>query len=186
MDHPTQPADFSIGQKVLHWLIAVAIILDLFIAQKFGGAMTDADRFESRSDHASLGTLVACLFAIRLYLRFKHGAPPLPIDIPRVQARLAHLMHWALYVLIGLLILSGIGSAISANSIVSPFALFTYGNGVGNETVYRVLRTIHEFSTKAIIALIALHVFAALYHLFSQHRDLTVRMLKFWKSETAV
>lgn len=177
--------DFSIGQKILHWLIAAAIMLDLFIAQKFGGAMTDIDRFDSRNDHSSLGTLVAVLFAIRLYLRFKYGAPSLPPDLPAWQVRTAHLAHWSLYSLIGLLILSGIGSAISANSIVAPFGLFAYGDGTGDQIVFGLIRGVHEFSTKAIIALIVVHIMAALYHLFSNHRHLTVRMMQFWKSEVA-
>ncbi len=175
--------DFTVGQKLLHWLIAIAIIMDLFIAQKFGGVMEDMDRFESRSDHASLGTIVAVLFAIRLYLRFKHGAPLLPSDLPVWQTRIAHLAHWALYGLIGLLILSGIGSAINANSVVSPFGLFAYGDGTGGGDTYDLIRMVHEFATKAIIALIILHVIAALYHLASKHRHLTLRMMMFWRSE---
>lgn len=177
--------DFSVGQKVLHWLIALAIIMDLFIAQKFGGLMEDVDRFESRSDHASLGTIVAVLFAIRLYLRIKHGAPPLPSDLPAWQARIAHAAHWMLYGLIALLILSGIGSAINANSVVSPFGLFAYGDGSGGQGLYDTIRTVHELATKTIIALIVLHVAAALYHLVTKHRQLTLRMMMFWRSAKA-
>ncbi|MEM1050659.1 MAG: cytochrome b/b6 domain-containing protein [Pseudomonadota bacterium] len=181
--HSTQ-RDYRVAQKALHWLIGIAIMLDLFIAQKFGGVMEDWDRFESRSDHASLGTLVALFFAVRLYLRIKYGAPPLPNDIPAWQARLAHAAHWALYGLIGLLIVSGIAAAINANSAVSPFGLFAYGDGVGNAELFAAIRTVHELTTKAIIGLIALHVAAALFHLTSKHhRHLTLRMLRFWRSE---
>lgn len=178
-------SDFTVGQKLLHWLIAIAIIMDLFIAQKFGGVMEDMDRFESRSDHASLGTIVAVLFAIRLYLRFKHGAPLLPSDLPVWQIRIAHFAHWALYGLIGLLILSGIGSAMNANSVVSPFGLFAYGDGSGGGSIYDAIRAVHDLATKAIIALIILHIVAAFYHLLSKHRDLTLRMMMFWRSGKA-
>ena len=182
--YKAQP-DYRIAQKVLHWLIGIAIMLDLFIAQKFGGVMEDWDRFESRSDHASLGTLVALFFAVRLYLRMKHGAPPLPADIPAWQARLAHAAHWALYGLIGLLIVSGIAAAINANSVISPFGLFAYGDGVGNVDLFDTIRTVHELATQAIIGLIVLHVAAALLHLASKHhRCLTLRMLRCWRSET--
>lgn len=182
MSYTLQGADFSVGQKVLHWLIAIAIIFDLFVAQKFGGVMMEADRFESRSDHASLGTVVAVLFALRLYLRLKHGAPALPADLPGWQKQIAHLVHWVLYGLIGLLILSGIGSAITANSSVAPFGLFAYGDGIGNAATFDLIRSVHEVATKAIIALIVLHIAAALYHLVSKHRALTLRMMMFWRS----
>ncbi len=179
-------SDYSIAQKVLHWLIAIAIMLDLFIAQKFGGVMEDWDRFESRSDHASLGTLVALLLVVRLYLRMKHGAPPLPADIPRWQARMAHAAHGALYGLVGLLLLTGIATAMNANSLVMPFGLYSYGNGVGDLDTFNVFRLVHELATQAIIALIVLHIAAALFHLLTKHhRHLTLRMMKFWKSEAS-
>ena len=133
MKRTNAPSDYSIAQKCLHWIIGLAIMADLFIAQKFGREMVDIDRFESRNDHATLGTLVAAFFAIRLYLRFKRGAPALPSDLPSWQLTAATMAHRALYALIGIIILTGIGSAISANSAVSPFGLFSYGDGQGTD-----------------------------------------------------
>ena len=60
-------ADYAVTQKVLHWLMALLIMLDLIIAQKFGGEMADWDRFASRSDHASVGITIAVLLVLRLY-----------------------------------------------------------------------------------------------------------------------
>ena len=54
-------SDYLISQKVIHWLMAFLIILDLNIAQKFGGEMELWDRLESRVDHATVGILVTCL-----------------------------------------------------------------------------------------------------------------------------
>ena len=88
--------------------------------------------------------------------------------------------------LIGVLILSGIGAAMTANSIVSPFGLFAYGDGQGNEAAFDFVRRMHEIATKAIIALIVLHVAAALYHMVSKHRALTLRMMMFWRSGAPV
>ena len=54
--------DYLISQKVIHWLMAFLIILDLNIAQKFGGEMELWDRLESRVDHATVGIIVTVLF----------------------------------------------------------------------------------------------------------------------------
>lgn len=159
-------------------------MLDLFVAQKFDGVMEDWGRFESRSDHVSLGTLVAIFFAVRLYLRIKHGAPPLQTDLPAWQARLAQAAHWALYGLIGALVASGVAAAINANSPISPFGLFVCGDGMGNADLFAAIRAVHEWATQAIIVFILVHIGAALFRLASKpHRHLTVRVLRFWRSE---
>ena len=48
-------ADFLKSQKIIHWIMAIIIMLDLNIAQKFGGEMDILDRLESRIDHTSVG-----------------------------------------------------------------------------------------------------------------------------------
>lgn len=178
----SQRADYTVAQKVLHWLMALAIMIDLFIAQKFGEVMEDWDRFESRSDHAAVGTVVAILLVLRLYLRLRYGAPPLPADMPAWQKPLAHLAHWALYILIGALIVTGVLTALDANSVVAPFGLFAINDGAGSAESYLSLRGFHELVTEAIIALIVFHIVAALYHAIVVKDGVTSRMLRFWRS----
>lgn len=178
--------DYRISQKIIHWLMATAILLDLFVAQKFGGVMVNADRFESRSDHSSVGTIVAVLFILRLYLRIRNGAPPLPETMPNWQKKLSHIAHWTLYILIGSLITTGILTAMNANSVVTPFNIFAYGDGMGELETFVFIRGFHEFATKAIMALIGLHIVGAIYHLIIVRDGVTNRMLKFWQSKKAV
>ena len=78
-------SDYLISQKVIHWLMAFLIILDLNIAQKFGGEMELWDRLESRVDHATVGILVTVLFILRIILRYMYGAPALPNTMPNWQ-----------------------------------------------------------------------------------------------------
>lgn len=63
--------DYSIAQKSVHWLMATLIILDLFIAQKFGDPMEILDRIESRSDHGTLGAITAILFVFASFYVLK-------------------------------------------------------------------------------------------------------------------
>ena len=50
--------EYTVIQKALHWLMAGIIMLDLFIAQKFGNFMELPDRLESRVDHSTMGLIV--------------------------------------------------------------------------------------------------------------------------------
>ena len=175
-------SDYSVGQKILHWLMAFLITMDLFVAQKFGGVLEDWDRLESRVDHGSLGTIVALLFIWRLFLRYRHGAPPLPAGMPGWQVRAAKAGHWLLYFLIGFLILSGLITASNATAPVPLFGAFDITIGQSEETAFIFLRQFHEFATKAVIALIAIHVVASIYHHFVAKDDSTAKMLRFWRS----
>ena len=175
-------SDYTIGQKVVHWLMAIVIILDLNTAQKFGRVMEDWDRLESRADHATLGTIVAILFVLRLFLRYRHGAPPLPAGMPSWQLRAAKAGHWLLYFFIGFLILSGLLTASNAASPILIFQSLDITVGRTDETVFQFLRQFHEFATNAVIALIVAHFIAALHHHFVSKDDSTKRMLRFWKS----
>jgi cytochrome b561 len=67
--------DYTVIQKSLHWLMAGIIMLDIFVAQKYGNTMQIADRLESRVAHSTMGLLLLSLFVIRLVLRFIYGDP---------------------------------------------------------------------------------------------------------------
>jgi len=178
----TERTDYSIAQKVIHWIMALLIMMDLFVAQKFGGLMEDWDRLESRADHGSLGTIIGVLFISRLLLRFRYGAPPLPATMPQWQIWSAKAAHLLLYLFIGFLILSGLATAANAASPVNLFGAFDITVGQTDETTFDFIRQFHEFATNAVIALIGIHIAAACYHHFFAKDETTIRMLRFWKS----
>ena len=181
MSNTTLPTDYSVAQKVVHWLMSILIVMDLFVAQKFGGVMQDWDRLESRADHGSLGTIVAVLFLIRLYLRYRHGAPALPETMSNWQIKAAKWGHYLLYFLIGWLVVSGLVTAANATSPVALFGSWDITIGRTDTGWFDTLRVFHEFATKAIIALIGIHFLAALYHQFFAKDRTLIKMLKFWK-----
>ena len=103
--------------------MAIIIMLDLNIAQKFGGEMELLDRLESRVDHATAGMIVTFLFILRILLRYRYGAPSLPNNA-LWQTYLAKIGHFGLYFLMGLLIVSGITTANFTNDPIVVFGLF--------------------------------------------------------------
>ena len=113
--------DYYRIQKVIHWLMAIIIMLDLNVAQKFGGEMELLDRLDSRVDHATAGLIVTFLFILRLFIRYKYGAPALPSTMPYWQVIGAKIGHYGLYFLMGMLIVTGI---LSANLTSDPILVF--------------------------------------------------------------
>ena len=145
--------------------------------------MEEIDRLESRVDHGSLGTIVAILFLLRLYLRFRHGAPALPPTMPNWQVNAAKIGHALLYLLIGFLILSGLFTAANAGSPVALFGVFDITIGQTDEVRFDFVRQFHEFATNAVIAIMVIHLLAALYHHFYLKDHTTRQMVKFWSSK---
>ena len=174
--------DYTVIQKTLHWLMASIIMLDLFVAQKFGSYMEIADRLESRVDHSTMGFLVLTLFIIRLVLRMTYGAPKEDNASPLWQVWMAKLAHGLLYVLMGLLVGSGLLTAVSATSSIEVFGIFDITLGRMNDEFFDFVRQFHEFFTEVMIGLVVIHVAAALYHQFIRRDNLLLKMLTFKRS----
>ena len=161
--------------------MAFAIMLDLNVAQKFGGEMELWDRLESRADHATMGLIITFLFLLRILLRYRYGTPSLPSSMPKRQVIAAQIGHYGLYFLMGALMLTGIISANFASDPIMVFSSYDLAFANHNDDLFLIVRGIHEFCTNAIIALIAVHILAALYHHFIVKDVTTINMLKFWK-----
>ena len=162
--------------------MAFLIMMDLFVAQKLGGEMEEWDRLDSRIDHGSLGVIVGVLLLVRLLLRFKYGAPSLPVTMPQWQVWSAKAVHFLLYFFIGFLVLSGLATAINATSPVPLFGVFDITVGQADDNTFGFIREFHEFATNAMIALIGIHIVAAVYHHLIAKDNTTIRMLRFWRS----
>ena len=175
--------DYLKSQKIIHWIMAFLIILDLNIAQKFGGEMELLDRLESRVDHATVGTIITFLFVLRLALRYFYGAPNLPSTMPKWQIYAAHIGHYGLYTLMGLLMITGFISASFASEPIIIFNNFNLAFAGHNDNLFMLFRGVHEFCTNAIIFLIIVHIVAALYHHFIAKDRTTIKMLKFWTAK---
>lgn len=175
--------DYAVIQKILHWVIGLIIIVDLFAAQKFGDFMENWDRLESRSDHATLGVTVAVLFLLRMFFRYRYGAPPLSKTMPNWQIYIARFTHFLFYIIIAFLLLSGLLTAFNADSQIMIYQIFNIVSANPSESSFVTFRQFHELMTNILIALIVLHIIAALYHHFVVRDGITRRMLIFWRSE---
>ena len=164
--------DYYISQKLIHWLMAFLIILDLNIAQKFGGEMELWDRLESRVDHATVGILVTILFIFRIILRYKYGAPALPNSMPNWQKFSAKIGHYSLYFFITLLIFTGIASAYFTSDPIVVFGSLNLSSETDSQGAFQLIRGLHEFSTNAVIFLILAY---KLLQIVSSHMNIGLK-----------
>lgn len=161
---------FSVLQRTLHWLMAVMVIAMLFIGVTMVSTV-EPIHMTLIEIHKPLGIAILGLVLIRLMARWRHGAPPLPPELPSVQAAAAHLSHWLLYALLILMPLIGWGM-LSAGGypIVLLGSLHLPSILPHRDWLHADLWYAHVLLAYLFFAVILLHVAAALFHALI-HRD---------------
>lgn len=166
----------------LHWATALLIMLMI----PFGlllGELPASVKFDGYALHKSIGLVVLALGVFRLIWRFMNPPPALPESMPASTRFLAHSAHWMLYFLIIAMPLSG-WIMISATAKY-PTVFFWLGEapflpmptGIDKHEVHEQFETYHLYLAYGAIALIVLHIGAALQHHFILKDGITARML---------
>lgn len=160
----------------LHWLIAGAVIANICLGLYMSEILADRDpsRIEILQLHKSVGLTVLTLSLTRLGWRLINPAPPLPNSISPWLRILARGMHYLLYFLIIAIPLSGwaLVSLSRANVSTFYFGLFHWPNlpfpaniPTGQKhTLHHGFNVAHVYLAFSAIALVPIHVAAALYH----------------------
>jgi cytochrome b561 len=167
----------------LHWLIAALIICGFYI----GWIMTDIHGFTPTklkyfSWHKWIGVTVFVLAVARVLWRATHRAPALASATPAWQQAAAHLVHGVLYVLMLAIPLSGYFYSSAAGIQVVYLGIVPLPTIIGPDQALKAsLRTVHVLLDYTLLALVAMHVAAALKHQFVDRDGLLARMVPFLK-----
>ena len=176
----------------LHWLIALAII-GMLILGKYMADLPDSDptRFDLIQLHKSIGITILGFSVLRLMWRLVNKVPPLPAHMPAWERFAAHTSHFLLYVLIIGIPLSG-WATVSASPLGIPTIWFGtveiphlpgLQGFADQHAAEGNLRETHELLGDLMIALLVIHVAAALKHHLWDRDDVLVRMLPFSKGK---
>ena len=155
---------FTPLQRLLHWLMAACILAMLFIG--VGMVSTVMPKYLTLvSIHKPLGIAILTLALIRLALRLRYGAPPLPADLPEPMKLAAKVSHYAFYALMISMPLIGWGMLSAA---AYPVVLFEGWHLPAilrqSDSLHTLLWDAHFYLAFAFFALTLLHVAAALFH----------------------
>ncbi|MDA9877526.1 cytochrome b [bacterium] len=150
--------------KILHWLTAVLIFVQIplgFYAESLKLSPLKMDIFVW---HKSLGMLVFLLLILRLLWRIK-GTIPKTVGASLIQQHLAQAAHYLLYGLMVLLPISGWITSSAANIPIKLFWLIPLPALVGPDDALKSLAAeVHEISVFVLLAVLILHIGAALHH----------------------
>jgi cytochrome b561 len=168
---------------LLHWVMAALILVAWSIAIAIDDMPLSPARISWLSWHKWLGMTVFFLVIFRILWRATHAAPPLAIAIPAWQEKVMKLTHIALYLLMLAIPLVGWLMSSAKGYTVNYFGLFELPDLVDMDKAFgHLLKEIHEFLANGLMALVGLHVLAALKHQFIDKDGLLSRMF-FCKSK---
>jgi cytochrome b561 len=161
----------------LHWLMAVLILVQALV----GWIAHDMERSPARIDamtfHKSLGFTLLLLLLLRLAWRWTHSVPPPPAGSSAWEVRLARLAHVALYLLLAAIPLAG---WVAASAYVVPWKLWWSipmpRIVAPDRATFDLASEAHESLVALFLAILALHVAAALWHHFVRRDRVLIDM----------
>ncbi len=160
-----EQAGYGPVAKTFHWLVVALLLAQYFV----GWVMPDIHRGTKAEGmilwHLWIGATIVVVLALRLILRIARPVPLLEDGTPPWQNKLAHATHWSLYLCLILLLGLGWANASARDYPVSLFGIVSLPPIMPvNSRIGMAAGDIHSFVGWCLLALIGLHVAAALYH----------------------
>ena len=163
----------------IHWLSAVLILIQLASGFRTAATVENAAKEAVLSVHVALGGAILLLMVLRLlWWRFADQKPAPVASDPAWQTFSGRAVHFLFYIVtfgmiasgIGMMVLSGAGEILSG-AVDAPLPDFS--------TIRP--RATHGLGGRLMVALLLLHIGAALYHHFVK-RDRTLGRM-WWGSK---
>jgi cytochrome b561 len=157
---------------ILHWLIAAMIIgmiaLGLFMVELPKKSELPPGEESVRAFyfllHKSLGITAALLILVRIIWRLTHTPPPLPDSIPSWQQRASGVVHGLLYFAMIAMPLTGYLQSMYSKYHTKFWGIELPRLAEANNEMKAFFSEIHEYVAFAFIAIIFVHIAAAVKH----------------------
>jgi cytochrome b561 len=172
----------------IHWITAAVVVAQVVVGFSFHRFLEEGtpERMEMFTWHKTLGATILVLALIRLAVRLMNPPPPYPANFPKWERFLAVWNHRLFYVLLIALPLTGL-LAVSGRAegglVPLKFGLALPAiPGIPEENGFGETHEVLVFIT---LALVVLHVGAALWNQFRSETNVADRMPPFRRSDRA-
>ena len=175
------PARFRPALRALHWIMAVAVILQL-LAGLWLAHSVSAARSWLLTTHETVGFVILLLVPLRVLLRLTRPVPSLARHMSRLEGVAANAANLALYVLMLSLPLTGLAMMSAAEYPIVIFGSVRLPDVLAkNLQTYAILRSAHAWLALALIATFLAHLTGVLQHAIVR-RDRVLSMMAFGAS----
>ena len=158
---------YSLTSKILHWVMAVLVMLMFFAFLGFKEANTDAKKIEMLMGHSSIGAMITFLVVIRIYNTFINKAPKPQHNIKRWQLSASSISHKLLYALLIFVPITGMLTARAHELPVLMFGSFNLSNSQSYVAEsFASIKSLHVAGIYTLMIVLFAHIGAALLHKF--------------------
>lgn len=185
---PAHASRYTRTAMILHWLIAVLIIVNVVLGLSADALPDDWVR-PVIDTHKSIGITVLGLALLRVLWRTSHRPPPLPREFPSWERMAAHVAHFLLYFVMIALPLSGwMHDSAWKAAATHPMHLFgvipfprigfiMHLDPAVKEPLHDKFGALHTYLGYALYALLAMHIGGALKHELLDRHSVIKRMV---------
>lgn len=164
--------------KWLHWLVVVLIPV-MFVLEHYMRALEpSATKWLLYDLHKSFGVTLLALVLLRIGWRSLNPAPRPPAGLLAWQQSAARINHALLYIALLVMPLTGYLGSIAGGFEVTFFRLVNLPHLVHeSESLNLAAEAVHAVTANVLLALVTLHVAAALWHHLWRQDEVLARML---------
>jgi cytochrome b561 len=171
------PGGHPCGIRVLHWLTAALLLFAYPLAWSVEAASSAEVAQRLLMLHRSLGVTILALTLARLAWRLSRPVPALPPDLPAWQRLAARANALGLYLLLLAQPALGLAASWFHGDRLVLFGIGLPMLAAPDRPLGRLLFRLHGTAAILLLALVAVHVAAALYHHFVRRDEVVSGML---------
>ena len=172
----SKPLRYSPTAVALHWLLAILLIGLIGVGWYMLSIEDEPGSGQFFTLHKSIGIVVLALVVWRLTWRLGHAPAPLPLSVPVWQEIAFRASHRLLYAAMIAMPLLGLAGSAYSKSGIEFFGLSVPRAVTPNHDLAEAFFTAHSVVAWGLVALVAVHVLAALKHLIINRDDVFQQM----------
>ncbi len=155
---------YSHGAATFHWLTVILVLGQIYVGFRFSDLPKGPARMELFTIHKTLGATILIVTLLRLGYRLINPPPPYPSDVPRWDRFIAVWSHRVVYTILIALPLTGL-IAVSDGArdgwVNLLWGLRIPALPIGDGETFGDIHIVLVWTT---VALLVIHVAAAIYH----------------------
>ncbi len=158
---------YPISIRIIHWLTSILLVATVLIVLIRDQMETKSVRLELLNLHRAVGLGILLMVTIRLFFRTKHVRNLPNHGLSLFNELAAKAAHFSIYIALIALPILGLLQTNATGKEATFFGLFTLPKLISpNEDLAESLQDYHAYAAWILVALICLHVLAAIWHHF--------------------